>query len=62
MVDRIVRLPTVEGFLFTLEEVSYSPEAPRMNELFTVRGKIDLFRLPFFGPIWIIATADLHRR
>ncbi len=42
--------------LFSLKEITSTPEAPRMNEPFVVRGKIDLFKLPFFGPIWIIAT------
>jgi len=45
-----------EGILFTFAEISYTPETPRMNEPFTVRGKIELFSLPFFGPIWVIAT------
>lgn len=45
-----------EGLFFTLDEVTYVPLSPRKNEPFIVRGKIDLFRLPFFGPIWVIAT------
>ncbi|GAJ00567.1 unnamed protein product, partial [marine sediment metagenome] len=53
---------TPEGLAFTLEEVSYSPLGPRKNEPFAVRGKIDLLKLPFFGPIWIIATVTYPER
>ena len=52
MVDEIAS----EGLLFALGDVSYSPVAPKMNEPFTVKGKIGLFKIPFFGPLWIIAT------
>ena len=57
MVEKIVGLPAVEGLLFTFSDITHSPEIPKMNERFTVKGKVALFRLPFFGPIWIIATA-----
>lgn len=49
-------IESAEGLLFTLSEVTFAPLAPRMHEPFTVTGKIDLFRLRFIGPIWIIAT------
>jgi len=53
-----VKLPFEDtaGILFAFENVSYSPEAPVMNEPFTVKGKVNLLKIPFFGPLWIIAT------
>ena len=52
-----VRLPIVgpEGFLFTLKDVLYVPEVPRLEEPFTVKGKVELFGIPFYAPIWVIA-------
>lgn len=46
-----------EGILFAFDEISYSPEAPKMDEPFTVKGKINLLKIPFVGPVWVIATA-----
>jgi len=53
-----VRLPIAEqeGLLFALGDVSYSPVAPKMSEPFTIKGKVNLLKIPFFGPLWIIAT------
>ena len=45
-----------EGLLFAFEDVSYSPVAPKMSEPFTVRGKVNLLKIPFLGPVWVIAT------
>jgi hypothetical protein len=45
-----------KDILFTLKDIAYTPEAPKMNEPFTVKGKIDLFKIPFIGPLWVIAT------
>lgn len=45
-----------EGILFTLEDVSFSPASPMMNEPFTVKGKVNLLKIPFLGPVWVIAT------
>jgi len=45
-----------EGLLFAFKDVSYSPVAPRMDEPFTVKGKVNLLKIPFFGPVWVIAT------
>jgi len=56
MVDEVAPAEAAKGLLFTLEEISYSPETPRMKEPFTVKGKIELLRLPFLGPLWVIAT------
>lgn len=57
MVDEIgPPIEAPEGLFFTFEEISYLPASPRMNEAFKVAGKIDLFKLPFLGPIWVIAT------
>ncbi|GAH98818.1 unnamed protein product, partial [marine sediment metagenome] len=45
-----VRLPIVgpEGLLFTLKDVLYTPEIPRLDEPFTVKGKVELFGITFF--------------
>jgi len=53
----IVQLSEGEGLLFTLTDISYSPVSPRMNEPFIVKGKVNLLKIPFVGPIWVIATA-----
>ena len=45
-----------EGPFFTFKDVISSPVAPKMSEPFIVKGKIDLFKIPFFGPLWVIAT------
>ena len=44
-----------EDLLFVLKEITYSPKAPRMKEPFTVKGKVQLFNIPFVAPIWVIA-------
>lgn len=44
-----------EGILFTLKDITYTPETPRKSEPFTVRGKVELFGIPFLAPIWVIA-------
>ena len=52
-----MKLPIIEapeGLLFTLKEVSYT-ESPRLNEDFTVKGKVELLKLSFVMPIWVIA-------
>ena len=43
------------GMLFSLKNVTYSPETPEMNEPFTVRGNVELFGIPFLAPAWVIA-------
>jgi hypothetical protein len=45
-----------EGMLFSIKDLSYSPEAPRKNDPFTVKGKVELFGLPFVAPVWVIVT------
>lgn len=45
-----------EGILFKIKDLSYSPEAPRKSDPFTVKGKVELFGLPFLAPVWVIAT------
>jgi hypothetical protein len=42
--------------LFSIKDLSYSPEVPRKNDPFTVRGKVELFGLPFVAPVWVIVT------
>lgn len=49
---------TPSGVLFKLEEVSYTPEFPRRDEAFVVKGKIKLFGIPFLGPLWVTAFVD----
>lgn len=44
-----------ENLLFSLKEVTYTPTAPRMKEAFVVKGKVELFGIPFVAPIWVIA-------
>ncbi|GAH29337.1 unnamed protein product, partial [marine sediment metagenome] len=53
-----VKLPTgiPEGILFTLKDIAYIPEAPKMDEPFTIKGKVDLLKIPFLAPIWVTAT------
>ena len=41
---------------FALKEVSYTPKKPKMKEPFSVKGKVDLLKIPFLAPCWIIAT------
>ncbi|GAI87688.1 unnamed protein product [marine sediment metagenome] len=43
-----------KGILFTLKDIIY-PETIRKSEPFTVKGKIELFSIPFLAPIWVIA-------
>jgi len=47
-----------EGILFKLKDIAYSPTSPRMKEPFTVKGKADLFNLPFLLPVWVIVTVE----
>ena len=50
-----VKLLDTENLLFSLKDVTYSPESPRMKQPFTVTGKVELFGIPFLAPIWVIA-------
>ncbi|MDD4984400.1 MAG: hypothetical protein PHQ43_01225 [Dehalococcoidales bacterium] len=43
------------GFLFTLEDVTYTPQTPATNEPFTVKGKVKLIGLPYVAPVWAVA-------
>jgi len=43
------------NLLFTLKEVTYSPETPRLKDPFTVKGKVELFGIPYVAPLWVIA-------
>lgn len=54
--QREVKLFEMPGnILFSLKEITYTPTAPRMKEVFTVKGKVELFGIPFVAPIWMIA-------
>jgi hypothetical protein len=53
----IVGLPEApEGIFFTLKDTTYSPEVPRLEEPFIIKGKITLFGIPFLLPLWVMAT------
>ena len=57
MTQQPVELFTMpENLFFALKDVVYTPTAPRMNEVFTVKGKVNLLGFLFLGPVWIIAT------
>ncbi|GAH58938.1 unnamed protein product, partial [marine sediment metagenome] len=43
------------NLLFTLKEVTYIPETPRLKDPFTVKGKVELFGIPYVAPLWVIA-------
>ncbi len=43
------------NLFFTLKEVTYRPETPRLEEPFVVKGKVELFGIPFLPPLWVIA-------
>ena len=51
-----------EGVVFTLKDLTYSPEQPREKEPFTVKGKIELFKIPFVTPIWVQAKVTYPER
>jgi len=55
---KIAELPTVDtkGLFFTLKDVNYSPSVPKMGEPFIIEGKVQLLKIPYFPPCWIIAT------
>ena len=55
MQRRVSLFEAPEGVLFTLKDISYTPEMPRMKEPFTVMGKVELFGLPFLAPVWVVA-------
>ncbi len=44
-----------KDIFFVLKDVTYTPEVPKMKEPLTIKGKIDLFKIPFVGPIWVAA-------
>lgn len=50
------------GILFTLKDITYTPEAPRKDEPFTVKGKVELFGIPFLAPVWVIAKVTYPER
>lgn len=53
----IVGLPEApKGLFFNLKDTSYSPEVPRLEEPFIIKGKITLFGIPFLLPLWVMAT------
>ncbi|MBA7644246.1 hypothetical protein ES703_51988 [subsurface metagenome] len=61
MQRRALPFEAPEGALFSLKDVSYT-ETPRLKEPFTVKGKIELFKIPFVAPIWVIAKVTYPER
>jgi len=55
--ERRVELFETGDLLFTLKDITYTPEKPRLKEPFTVKGKVELLKLPFVLPIWVVVTA-----
>lgn len=51
-----------EELLFGLKDITFAPAKPRMKESFTVKGKVELFRIPFLLPIWVIITVEYPER
>jgi len=51
-----------EDILFSLKEITYTPESPRKEEPFTVKGKMELFGIPLLVPVWIKATVSYPER
>lgn len=57
MVNKIgLPIKAPEGILFTLKDIVHTPETPKMNQPFTVKGKVDLLKIPFMAPCWVITT------
>jgi len=54
----MAELEVPEGVLFTLQDIVYAPETPKMNEPFIVKGRVELLTLPFLAPIWVIVTVE----
>jgi len=55
-------LSAIKDILFTLKEITYTPERPRLKDPFTVKGKVEFLKLPFVTPIWVIITATYPER
>jgi len=55
-------LSAVKDILFTLKEITYTPERPRLKDPFTVKGKVEFLKMPFVMPIWVIITATYPER
>ncbi|MDD5510418.1 MAG: hypothetical protein PHI12_06395, partial [Dehalococcoidales bacterium] len=51
-----VDLAESSGALFTLKEVTWTPEIPKKNDAFTVEGKVELFGIPLLVPVWVIVS------
>ena len=45
-----------QDFLFVLKNVAYTPKTPRQKEVITIKGEVDLFKIPFYAPVWVIAS------
>jgi len=54
---KLFEAPGGGNLLFSLKDIAYTPVVPKMNEPFTVTGKVNLFGIPFLAPVWVIVTA-----
>ena len=62
MQRRALPFEAPEGVLFTLKDLTYTPEKPRLKETFTVKGKVELLKLTFVLPIWVVVTVTYPER
>jgi len=46
MQQRELEIPEGDMF-FSLKDIIYTPEAPRMNEPFIIKGSVELLKMPF---------------
>ena len=51
-----------QDFLFVLKNVACTPTAPRQKEVITIKGEVDLFKIPFFAPVWVIASVTYPQK
>jgi hypothetical protein len=45
-----------QDFLFVLKNVACTPKTPRQKEVITIKGEVDLLKIPFYAPVWVIAS------
>jgi len=51
-----------KNMLFSLRNVVYTPQSPRKDEPFTVKGSVELFNVPFIAPMWALVTVTYPER
>lgn len=50
------------GALFSLKEVTWTPDTPKQKEPFTIKGKVDLINVPFLPLVWVIASVTYPKQ